>query len=154
MGAGISRVRAIVNIIKEFGGSIEISRLAEESRTNIDSLLPLIEASNQLGFTKIVESEIKLTQTGAKLNIKNSSALVKEGLQNLEPFKTTKKILEEQHDISSKELFDELSRRGHVVHGDRVINDMMLKKVLIRWGVRSKMFRYSTDTDMWSLANS
>ncbi len=43
-GPGISRVRGIVNIIKQNKGKIEISKLAEEAEEDIDDLLPQIEA--------------------------------------------------------------------------------------------------------------
>lgn len=149
-GPGIGRVRGIVQIIKESGGSIEISELAEETRVNIDELLPIIEAASQLGFVKIVESEIELTKDGSKLTVSNANKMVRERILDLEPFRSAKKVIDGRT-ISSDELFGELYKQGHVMHGERGINDALLKKMLIRWPVRTKLFKYNVEDDVWSV---
>ncbi len=149
LGPGISRVRGIVSIIKQNKGRIEISKLAEEAEEDIDDLLPLIEACKLLGFAVVDESEVKLTDKGAKLTFSNFSKLINESLTDVEPFKSTIKIIDSRG-INSPELFGTLRSRGIVLHGEDAMNDILLKKLLIRWGVRSKLINYDQESDTWS----
>ena len=153
-GPGIGRVRGIVQVIKENGGQIEISELAEESKVNIDELLPIIEAASQLGFIRIVESQIELTNDGAKLHGGNANKMIRERLLALEPFKSAKKVIGSREKISSDELFGELYDQGFVMHGERSVNDALLKKIFIRWPVRARLFKYNVEDDIWSLVNN
>lgn len=149
LGTGISRVRGIVNIIKQNKGHIEISKLAEESEEDIDDLLPLIEAVKLLGFATVHESEIKLTERGSKLTISNFSRFINESLTEVEPFKSAIKIMDDK-EINTRELFGTLKAKGIVVHGEDAENDMLLKKLLMRWGVRAKLINYNQQQDLWS----
>jgi NitT/TauT family transport system ATP-binding protein len=150
IGPGMSRVRGIVSIVKQNKkGRIEISKLAEESEEDIDDLLPLIEACKVLGFIEVVESEVKLTKKGAKLTPTNFAKLISEGLEEVEPFKSTVKIIDSKQ-VTSVELFETLRSRGIRLHGEDAMNNALLKKLLIRWGVRSKLISYDQELDLWS----
>lgn len=152
-GTGISRVRGIVSIIKQNKGHIEISKLAEEAEEDIDDLLPLIEACKLLGFAVVHESEVKLTEKGAKLTFSNFSKLINESLMEVEPFKSTIRIIDDK-EINTQELFSTLKSRGIVLHGEDSVNEMMLKKLLMRWGVRAKLISYNQEDDLWSRRRS
>jgi len=148
-GTGISRVRGIVSLIKQHKGRMEMSDLAEESEEDIDDLLPLIEACKLLKFVTVDDSVLKLTEKGSKLTFSNFSKSIKEGLESVEPFKSTVKILDERQ-ITSADLFSRLKSRGIMVHGDEATNDIMLKRLLIRWGVRAKLIEYNSHADTWA----
>lgn len=149
IGTGIGRVRGIINIVKQHKGHIEMSKLAEEAEEHIDDLLPLIEACKLLGFVVIDDSEIKLTKPGLKLSFSNFSKSIHDQLSNVEPFKSALKVIDDGA-VSTPELFMTLRNRGIIIHGDDATNDMMLKKLFIRWGVRGKLMSYDPETDSWS----
>lgn len=149
---GISRIRGILNLLKENRGSMEMSELAEESDEQIDDLLPLIEACRMLGFVKVDDSKLRLTAKGAKINISNFSKYIREGLLGVEPFKTASKLLDDK-ELETSELFPALKRKGIMLHGEDATNDIMLRKLFIRWGVRSKLMSYNAQTDTWSMQN-
>ena len=67
LGTGVSRVRAIIGMLKQRGGSMSMSELAEESEEDIDDLLPLIDACKLLGLATIRKSTLQLTDKGRKL---------------------------------------------------------------------------------------
>ena len=94
---------------------------------------------------------MRLTEKGAKLTFSNFSKSIKDGLDDVEPFKSMLKIVNERQ-ITSAELFSKLRSRGIVFHGDEAANDIMLKRLLIRWGVRSKLIAYDPQNDVWSRA--
>ncbi len=148
-GCGISRVRGIVSILKQHKGRMELSELAEESEEDIDDLLPLIKACRLLGFATVDESEVILTEKGSKLTFSNVSKSIREGLEKVDPFRSTLEILG-SGEMNTEDLFNALKSSGVVLHDDPVTNDVILKKLLIRWGVRSKLLNYNQESDLWS----
>jgi NitT/TauT family transport system ATP-binding protein len=148
LNTGISRVRGIINLVKQNKGRIEMSELAEESEEDIDDLLPLIEACKMLKFVTVDDSELKLTEKGARLTFSNFSKAIRESLVDVEPFKSTVRILDGK-ELQTDSLFSTLKSKGIILHGDDVTNDILMKKLLMRWGVRSKLIGYDSENDAW-----
>ena len=148
LGTGIGRVRGIINIMKQHKGHMGMSELAEEAEEHVDDLLPLIEACKLLGLVSIDDSELRLTEAGSKVTFSNFSKTIHEKLSKVEPFKSALKIIGEG-EVPTKELFETLRDRGIILHGDEATNDMLLKNLFIRWGVRGKLMSYDPDTDGW-----
>jgi NitT/TauT family transport system ATP-binding protein len=146
---GMSRMLGIIKIIKENGNRMDLAKLAEESEIDIDSLLPLIEACDMLGFTKTKDSRITLTKEGESITVRNRSKIIKAKLEAIEPFKSTAEILSKK-EMSSEELFDSLGTMGFVFHGEKQRNHEILKGLLVDWGVRTKLLRYDPENDTWS----
>lgn len=149
-GPGIGRIRGIVGLIKQNDGEVSISELAEESEEDIDDLLPLIKAVQLLGFAVVKSSSIRLTKEGNSLTVSNASREIRDRLPSIEPFKSTIAILRKNY-ATSRELFDLLHAKGIVLHGNKATNDEQLKKMLLRWGVRSKLMEYDAEKDEWRL---
>ncbi|MCL5419372.1 MAG: AAA-associated domain-containing protein [Candidatus Marsarchaeota archaeon] len=145
-----SKIRGVVGLIKQNGGSIELSELAEEAEEHIDDLLPLIEACKVLGFATVDESKIRLTELGMTLNIGNTARIIKEKLVDIEPFYSTLDILK-HGELTTAELLGQLDGRGVSLHGDRETNEALTKKMLMRLGVRTKLVYYDPANDVWSL---
>ena len=150
LDVGMGSLRGILKIIQENDGKMELTDLAEESEIDVDSLLPLIEACEMLGFTKTGDSKIRLTDEGKSLNMRNTSKIMKGKLIGIEPFKSAITLLSEK-DMSSDELFGSLNSIGFVFHGEKNRNDEILKKLFMTWGVRTKMLRYDPHGDLWSV---
>lgn len=148
MDTGIGRVRGIISLVKQRNGQLEISELAEESDEDIDDLLPLIEACKLLGFVTVKNSKLKITEKGSKLTFSNFSKSIRDGLKNAEPFKSSLKVLDDS-EVSTRDLFTVLKQKGIMLHTDEATNDLMMKKLLIRWGVRSKLMAYDSENDVW-----
>ncbi|MEM3839080.1 MAG: AAA-associated domain-containing protein [Candidatus Micrarchaeaceae archaeon] len=146
-----SRLRAILGILKQNGGSIELSKLAEETDEQVDDLLPLIEALKVLGFASVDESVVKITAQGKKVTLGNVMGLIKKKLVGIEPFMSAIKILKSEKEMSTEALFERLSSQGMSLHWDKATNEAMLKKMFLRFGVRSKLLYYDSERDIWSL---
>jgi NitT/TauT family transport system ATP-binding protein len=148
LGTGISRVRAIISIVKERGGHAGMSDLAEESEEDIDDLLPLIEACKLLGLVTVNKSELKLTRKGNALAFSNFSKTIREGLASTEPFKSVLLIVGDGK-VSTADLLSTLRSKGISLHEDEIVNSQQMKKLLLRWGVRSKLLAYDIENDSW-----
>lgn len=146
---GMSHVRGIVKIIKENGGRISISKLAEESEEDVDDLLPLLEASKLLGFISITRSDVKLTPRGERLITGATRAIIRESLSKIEPFKSTIKALS-GGSKTTPELFEYL-RSKDVYPEEGEHSSETLLKLLLAWGVRSKLLSYDEENETWVL---
>ena len=84
-GVGMSHVRGIVSIIRQNGGQVSISKLAEEAEEDVDDLLPLLEASKILGFVKITKSSVRITDKGVRLASGAPRRVMRESILKIEP---------------------------------------------------------------------
>lgn len=146
-----SRIRAILGILKQNGGSIELARLAEETEEQVDDLLPLVEACKMLGLATIDESQIRITKDGQKLTLTNSLRMIKDKLVKIEPFQSAIKVLKKEGEMSTEALFENLRSDGIYLHGEKETNEALMKKMFLRLGVRSALFYYDTTRDVWTL---
>jgi NitT/TauT family transport system ATP-binding protein len=150
--AGISLLRGMMILIKENGGSIEVSKLADESEQNVDNLLPLIEASKMLGLVNVDEGEIKLTPEGKRMDMHNFLEILSKKIKGIEPFKSSLEMLANSNGTASTdELTHALLANGIMLHGDFKMNKVLLKSMLLKWAVRTNLLEYKEDEDAWTL---
>lgn len=145
----LTKIRGILSIIKQSKGAIGLSELADEADEDIDDLLPLVEACNMLGFTKVDGSNIKLTAEGKKFTASNATRMVKERLATVEPFKSAIDVLKKD-DLTTHDLLNRLRDKGIMLHGDEETNVILMKKVFLRLGVRTRLLHYDAENDTWS----
>ena len=150
LGAGISRMMGIIKIIRENDDRMDLAKLAEESEIDIDSLLPLIEACEIFGFTHTKDSKIMLTKEGEALNLRNMPKTLRNKLEAIDPFKSAVELLS-KGELTSDELFESMGSKGIVFHGEKAINNEILKGLFVDWALRTKLMRYDPERDAWSL---
>ncbi len=148
---GISEIRGIVEILKDNGGSMELSKLAEEAEEEIDKLLPLIDAAEMLGLCIVQNGTIVLSPSGKSLTMHNSSQIIGKALSSIEPFKTVLERLA-NGSASTHELAEILKSKGIVLYNEDMTNESMLSSMLMKWGVRTKLLSYTKER--WSLYGS
>lgn len=151
LDAGMSHVRGIVEIARENGGKISISKLAEESEEDVDDLLPLLNACRMLGFITIRRSEVKLTQKGERLVGSAVRPIIRESISKIEPFKSAIAALSEGSKTTA-ELLEYLRARGAFPEEGEHSGDKLLK-LLLAWGVRSKLMSYDEENETWILVS-
>lgn len=146
---GMSHVRGIVKIVKDNGGHISISKLAEESEEDVDDLLPLLEACKLLDFITISRSEVRLKPNSLKLISGQTRKVMRDGVSKIEPFKTVIKVLS-NGSKTTPELFAYLKSNGvFPEEGDHSVETLL--KLLLAWGVRTKLLSYDEEKDTWLL---
>jgi NitT/TauT family transport system ATP-binding protein len=57
-------IAGLLELIIDFGGRIDIYRLADELAFEIDDLLPIVEAAQLLGFLSVEEGDVAITPIG------------------------------------------------------------------------------------------
>ncbi len=144
-----AELKAVVRIIKENGGSIQISRLSKTISKNIDELLPLLDASVMLGIAKLDDGNIVLTEQGRRLTQVNIDTFIEKKISVIEPFKSIIAILKKEGALSSTELSELLKERGIALHAESEINTALLREALYRWAISYHMLNRNARKGAW-----
>lgn len=153
-GTGISEVRGVVKVIKDYSKdhSVRLSELSSQSNWDIDQLLPAIEACQMLGFASIRNGSIKLTKSGEKLQQSNFQSMVKGNIVKTEPFRTAISAISKTGWLTTRELSRILEEKGVMLRSTEIENQEMIRHILLKWAVRSQVLQYDIRTDRWSLS--
>jgi len=149
---GISEVRGIIEIVKDNGNALSIAKLAEEAEEEIDKLLPLLDAAEMLGLCTVEDGVVKLSKDGIALTLRNSVQMISKSLKAIEPFKSVIEALSSSGELTTSELAARLKGKNIVLYADDMTNIEMLRGLLLKWGVRVKLFSYNRNADQWTLA--
>ena len=152
LDAGISELRGIVKLVKENGNAIGVSKLAKETRKEIDALLPLIDACRMLGICTVRDGSIKLTNSGLSLTARNMREKLSKELVRIEPFKSSLTIVKFKKKITTTRLSEILGRNGIMLYSEKATNSELLKGLLLKWAVRLRLLSYNQETDEWYMA--
>jgi len=151
IGVGITELRGVLEILKENGGALSLAKLADESEEEIDKLLPLLDAGELLGLCKVKNGVVRLTEEGKKLKLSNITSMLSKKLKEIEPFNSVIDILSKKS-LNTEEIAEELKSRNIILNADDITNVELLRSLLIRWGVRTKLLAYNKDLDSWSIS--
>ncbi|MGI0100136.1 MAG: AAA-associated domain-containing protein [Candidatus Micrarchaeaceae archaeon] len=149
LNTGVSQIRGIIAIIKDNKGAIDVSKLAEETNDEIDDLFPLIDTCVLLKLCTVKEGVVKLTKSGRNIATNNTREVMAKSLKKVEPFSSALKEIEKAKRIDTADLSKALYTKGVMYNTDEITNIELLKNLLLKWGVRSKIFSYDNGSDTW-----
>lgn len=151
LNVGTSEVRGLVKMVKDAGGSTEISKIVRETNEKIDNLFPVIDAVRLLGLCTVNNGIITLTDQGKQLTIRNITQMFAKELVNVEPFKSIMAIIDSNKSIVTAEISKKLHERDISFNTDELINIDLLKDLLLKWAVRAKLLVYDPKADAWHM---
>ncbi len=149
-GAGISEMRGVILIVRSGGGRVSMSQLAGQSGMNIDHLLPVVDAARMLGFVRIRDGSIWLTESGERMDLGNFQELIRKGMGRVEPFKSVLALLSHGA-VSTPRLAESLKRKGVKMSSNRKLDEELLRRMLAKWGIRTRLLNYNGRKDTWSI---
>ncbi len=152
LNVGISEVRGVLEIIKDHGNELSISKLAEESEEDVDKIIPLLDVAEMLGFCSVESGIVKLTESGKSITLQNYATIISKMLIKIEPFKSIVEALNNKS-LNTKELAEILKSKNIILLADEYNNIKILRTLLLKWGVRTKILSYNRENDLWSLKN-
>jgi hypothetical protein len=150
LDTGVSQIRGIIEIIKDNKGSIEVSKLAEETNDEIDDLFPLIDTCVLLRLCTVKDGLVRLTKSGMNLATHNTREVFARALHKVEPFSSTIAMIRTGKMVNTGDLSKKLYKKKIFYNTDEVTNTALLKNLFLKWGVGNKLFSYNPDTDIWS----
>lgn len=146
------RIKGIVSVIKENGGSVRTSQLSKEYKENIAELSPVLYAAKILGLITINGGILSLAESNKNASQAELNASLKASMQTVEPFKSVVEHLKRAQKASTSELFDLLVGKGFITIINRTTDIAEFRRELMGSLVRIGICRYEPKKDSWKLA--
>lgn len=148
-----SELSGLIETMTSYDGLIDLPELAEDVSMNIDDLFPIIETLEILGFAKVSEGDILLSELGLEFSnadLQTRKRLFARRLLEKVPLaRYIRRILDEKpsHRVSEERFLTKLEDYLSEKEADRVLHTM------IDWGRYAEIFAYDFNSGMLSLEN-
>jgi len=148
-----SELSGLIETMKSFEERIDLPELADELMMNVDDLFPILETLEILGFAKVLDGDIHLSDLGkqfSEADLQERKQLFAQRLLEKVPLaRYIRKILDEKsgHRVSEERFLSKLEDYLSEKEADRVLRTM------IDWGRYAELFAYDFNTGILSLEN-
>lgn len=148
-----SELSGLIETMKSLDERIDLPELADELMMNIDDLFPLLESLEILGYAKVSDGDIQLTDLGRRFSeadLQTRKQLFAGCLLEKIPLaRYIRRILDEKigHRVSEERFLTRLEDYLSEKEAERVL------KTMIDWGRYAEIFAYNFNTGILSLEN-
>jgi NitT/TauT family transport system ATP-binding protein len=148
-----SELSGLIETISSFENQVDLPELADELMMDVDSLFPIIETLEILGFAEIVGGRIRLRELGKAFfdaNLQDRKQIFAQRLLESVPIaRYIRRILDEKpgHRVSEERFLSKLEDYLSEQESERVL------KTMIDWGRYAEIFAYDVKTGILSLEN-
>ncbi|MHB8510675.1 MAG: ABC transporter ATP-binding protein [Actinomycetota bacterium] len=144
--ASVGGMAGLLEVLQSTGGKEDLPDLATELNFEVDDLLPLVDALEMLGFAKVQEADIEMTDEGRAFFeadiLKSKEIFARQAREKAPLVRAISQGLERTQDGSLDEgLFLDLLRRGFSDEDARRQLD-----IAIDWGRYGELFEYDADS--------
>lgn len=148
-----SELSGLIETMKSFENQIDLPLLADELILNVDDLFPILETLEILGFAKVLDGDIHLSELGKQFSegdLQERKQLFAERLLETVPLaRYIRRVLDEKigHRVSEERFLSKLEDFLSEKEAERVLRTM------IDWGRYAEIFAYDFNTGILSLEN-
>ena len=148
-----SELSGLIETMTSFSERIDLPELADELMMNIDDLFPLLETLEILGFARVSDGDIQLTELGrqfASADLQTRKQIFTKRLLDKVPLaRYIRHVLDEKvgHRVSEERFLTKLEDYFSEKEAERVLRTM------IDWGRYAEIFAYDFNTGVLSLEN-
>lgn len=148
-----SELSGLIDTMTSFNERIDLPELADELMMNIDDLFPLLETLEVLGFARVSDGDIQLSERGKQLAEADLQTRKKLFaicfLEKVPLARYIRRILDEKpgHCVSEERFLSKLEDYFSEKEAERVLRTM------IDWGRYAEIFAYDFNTGILSLEN-
>ncbi|MCP8323381.1 MAG: AAA-associated domain-containing protein [Candidatus Methylarchaceae archaeon HK02M2] len=146
-----SHVIGLLEVIEDFGGRVDIAKIADDLYLELDDVLPAVDAAELLGFLIVESGDIELTEEGSNFlseGIRGRKKQLGERLFKLDSFKELIEFISKKDEkkITREELLNFIIERFYDVDSDKIF------KWIIEWGRHGLLLKYDSKEDEVKLA--
>jgi NitT/TauT family transport system ATP-binding protein len=140
-------ISGLLEIVNDVGGREDLPKLAESLRLEVDDLLPAVDAAALLGFARVAQGDVMITEAGqqfATAGVHVSHEIFRDQLLNNVPFVTTVvEALRHKKDrrIRKDWVVDILDEHFSAEEAERQF------ETLVDWGRYALLFEYDRDEE-------
>ncbi|KTC98658.1 AAA-associated domain-containing protein [Legionella erythra] len=148
-----SELSGLIETMTSFEERIDLPELADELMMNIDDLFPILETLEILGFARVSDGDIQLSDLGKQFSEadlqERKTLFARRLLENVPLARYIRRVLDEKvgHRVSEERFLSKLEDYLSEKEAERVLRTM------IDWGRYAEIFAYDFNTGILSLEN-
>jgi NitT/TauT family transport system ATP-binding protein len=148
-----SELSGLIETMKSFEECINLPELADELMMNVDDLFPILETLEILGFAKVLDGGMQLSELGKQFSEADLQArkriFAQRLLETVPLARYIRRILDEKpgHRVSEERFLSKLEDYLSEKEAERVLRTM------IDWGRYAELFAYDFNSGILSLEN-
>ena len=141
-----SHVIGLLEVLEDFGGRVDIAKIADDLYLELDDVLPAVDAAELLGFIIVESGDIELTEEGSNFlseGIRGRKKQLGERLFKLDSFKELIEFISKKDEkkITREELLNFIIASFYDADSDKIF------KWIIEWGRHGLLLKYDSKED-------
>jgi len=146
-----SHVVGLLETLEDFGGKVDVAKIADELSLELDDLLPVVETAELLGFLRVESGDLLLTEDGLRFLSDGTRSRKKHLGERLIMLDLFKKLIEfinqkEEKAITKEELSNFLAEELHEMDSE------VESEWIIEWGRHGLLLKYDSKEDRIELS--
>ncbi|NHI03029.1 hypothetical protein DYY67_0150 [Candidatus Nitrosotalea sp. TS] len=142
----VGRMIGLLEILQDFKGKVDLAKVAEELRFELDDILPAVDAAKLLRLLQVDTGDLILTEDGKILLSKNASGrkkILNKILASLGEFKGITDFIKNDHggEITKDELVEFIKENMPDVDAEQTFS------WIVEWGRYSLLLRYDSGSE-------
>lgn len=145
----VGQILGLVEAIDEVGGSADAATISQEVEMDIDRLGPIIDAAELLGFVKVEEGDLTITDLSRKVlhaNVRERKKIIRDIIDDVPIFK---RVMEMARTVSRPLSRDEVLGAIAAQVGSHNADDLF--NALIYWGRYTELVSYDSESEELTL---
>ncbi len=145
----VGQILGLVEAIDEVGGSSDAATIAQEVEMDIDRLGPIIDAAELLGFVKVAEGDLTITDLSRDVlhaDVRTRKTMLRDIIDDVPIFKEVMEMARSAgRPLSRDEVLGAIA--AHV--GTHNADDLF--KALVYWGRYTELVHYDSESEELTL---
>lgn len=151
LDAKLNRVLGMLSLLIKSKGKLRLSELARLSRSQVDKLLPEVNAGKMLGLVKVSGVYILLTTLGKQLHEKDPEAKIKvrDKLRRIEPFMSAYALSMKRDEVLAEDIARVIANKGEYLNTDVRKSKTVIDSALMQWAITFGIVSYNGKEKVW-----
>ncbi len=145
----VGQILGLVEAVDEVGGSADAATISQEVEMDIDRLGPIIDAAELLGFIKVAEGDLTITDLSRKVlhaSVRERKKIIREIVDDVPIFKQVMDMARQRgRPLSREEILGAISAQVGTHNADDLFN------ALVYWGRYTELVNYDSESEELTL---
>jgi NitT/TauT family transport system ATP-binding protein len=141
----VGQILGLVEAIDEVGGSADVATISQEVEMDIDRLGPIIDAAELLGFVKVEEGDLTITDLSRKVlhaDVRERKKIIRELIDDVPMFKRVMEMARAAgRPLSRDEVLGVITAQVGTHNADDLFN------ALVYWGRYTELVHYDSESE-------
>ncbi len=141
----VGQILGLVEAIDEVGGSADVATISQEVEMDIDRLGPIIDAAELLGFVKVYEGDLTITDLSRKVlhaDVRERKKIIRDIIDDVPIFKEVMQMARAAgRPLSRDEVLGAIAAQVGSHNADDLFN------ALVYWGRYTELVSYDSESE-------